>query len=107
MVEPFRLYDGTAVAAITLKNVPDSLLGQLRERAEADRRSLNQEILYLLEEALKEPTVGEAEERARAERLKQAEEWSRLAGLWQSDVPVKEEIEAIYAARTEGRKVDL
>lgn len=95
------------MAAITLKNVPEGLLGQLRDRAELDRRSLNQEILYLLEEALKVPTAGEIEERAREERMSQAKEWSRLAGLWRSDLPVQEEIERIYAARTEGRKVDL
>lgn len=95
------------MAAITLKNVPENLLEQLRGRAELDRRSLNQEILYLLEEALKASTAGEVEERAREERLRQAKEWSRLAGLWQSDLPVEEEIARIYAARTEGRKVDL
>jgi len=41
------------MASFTLKNIPDPLLERLRERAESDRRSLTQEILFLLEEALR------------------------------------------------------
>lgn len=106
-MQPFRWYSETAMAAITLKNVPDDLLGQLRQRAERDRRSLNQEILYLLEAALEASPSRDTEKRTRAERKHRAEQWARLAGLWRSDESAEDEIAAIYAARTEGREVDL
>jgi hypothetical protein len=38
--------------SITLKNIPEDLLSQLREDAEQERRSLNQHALYLIQIAL-------------------------------------------------------
>ena len=43
------------MASLTLKNIPDDLLGRLRARAERNRRSLTGEILHLLETAVPEP----------------------------------------------------
>ena len=40
------------MAALTLKNIPEELLEKLRLLAERDRRSLTQEILYILEHAV-------------------------------------------------------
>lgn len=37
------------MASLTIKGVPDSLLDALRERAKQHRRSLNSEVLQLLE----------------------------------------------------------
>lgn len=39
------------MASLTIKGVPDSLLDVLRRRAEQHRRSLNSEVLQLLENA--------------------------------------------------------
>ncbi len=92
------------MASLTLKNIPAPLLESLRERAASDRRSLSQEALFLLEEAVKQPARDlTAEDRVRA----QVRAWSRLAGRWKSDVSVDEEIEQILGTRTQGRQVDL
>lgn len=92
------------MASLTLKNIPEPLLERLRERAGADRRSLTQEILYLLEDALARfPREHGMESQARA----QADAWSRLAGGWQSDLDPQEEAGQILAARTHGRGVEL
>jgi len=40
------------MATITLKNVPEKLREDLRRRAMANRRSLNQEALFCLEQAV-------------------------------------------------------
>lgn len=97
--------------SVTLKNIPPDLLAGLRARAKRDRRSLNSELLYLLEEVLAEdwprrregsvrtPVALGAEEQARA--------WERLAGRWQSDRSAAEEIADILERRTSGRQVDL
>jgi len=92
------------MASLTLKNVPRPLLESLRERAAADRRSLNQEVLYLLEECLwRSPGEAGIDDEIR----RQVEEWSTLAGRWKSDLPVAEEIAQIVGSRTVGRPVDL
>ena len=40
--------------ALTLKCIPDDVMDQLRELADAERRSLNQQAILLLERALAE-----------------------------------------------------
>ncbi|MEP0548092.1 MAG: hypothetical protein ABJF88_14245 [Rhodothermales bacterium] len=42
------------MASLTLKGIPDDVMTRLRERAEAERRSLNQQAIRLLETALDE-----------------------------------------------------
>lgn len=91
------------MASITLKNLPDSLVAELREAAERDRRSLTQEILHLLETALRaSPTPREVSD-AKA----QVAAWRKLAGKWESDVDVATEAARLARARTRGRKVEL
>ena len=38
--------------SLTLKNIPDELMDELREVAEQERRSITQQVLYMLEQAL-------------------------------------------------------
>jgi len=90
------------MSALTLKSIPPDLLDRLRERAARDRRSLNREVLVLLERALADESPS-LEERVRA----QAAAWSALAGQWRSDRPSQAEIGDLYAARTGGREVSL
>lgn len=93
------------MTALTLKNLPPRLLRSLRAAAEHDRRSLNQEIIHLLELALhvrehrriREPQDIEAQVAA----------WRALAGKWQSDLDPETEADQIMSARTPGRKVEL
>lgn len=54
---------------LTLKNVPAELHAQLKARAESNRRSLNREILALLEAQLAAPAVDVASEQERLERF--------------------------------------
>jgi len=42
------------MSAITLKGLPDELKERLQELADRDRRSLNQQAIYLLERAVRE-----------------------------------------------------
>jgi hypothetical protein len=41
------------MASITLKNIPEDLLDALRQDASRERRSLNQQALYLIQVALR------------------------------------------------------
>ena len=91
------------MATVTLKNVPEDLLGRLRSMAAEERRSLNQQILYLLDSALR----AEADvEKLQADAARQATAWRRLAGRWVSRESPEEEKAKIYGSRTEGRAIE-
>ena len=42
------------MTSLTLKGLPDTLINRLRDRAKQERRSLNQQVIVLLEKALAE-----------------------------------------------------
>ena len=93
--------------SLTIKDIPDPLLTRLRQRAATDRRSLNREVLHLLDRALAEAPAAPVAV-ALAERVEaQARMWHALAGRWDSDRVPAEEIGDLYAARTAGRPVEL
>lgn len=91
------------MASITLKNLSEDLLHELREAAKGNRRSLTQEIIHLLETALRErPKIAPP-----SDVKAQVAAWRKLAGKWESDVAVETETRRIASARTRGRQVDL
>lgn len=46
------------MASITLKGLPDDLKDRIQEMADRERRSLNQQAIYLLERAAREEPTG-------------------------------------------------
>jgi len=95
------------MASITIKEVPDMLLERLRRRAREDKRSMNREAIYLLDLALAGQAVDQDLEGRKRDVESQIPAWRRLAGQWDSDLDIADEIERIYAARSVGRRVDL
>lgn len=93
------------MASLTLKDIPPELLDELRSRAARDRRSLTQQVIFVLEQAVLNRPDDTYPSLAEAQR--QADAWTRLAGSWVSDRPAAEEIREIYDSRTTGRDIDL
>jgi hypothetical protein len=91
------------MASITIKNIPDPLLARLRALAADDARSLNKELIHLLEEAVRHRQSAESGESLGALARRQAAAWRALRGRWESH----EEGDALMDARTPGREVDL
>ena len=60
----------TAMASITLKNIPDDLYDLLRLQAAAHHRSINSEMIHCLETVLRPTTVGVDERLARLRELR-------------------------------------
>jgi len=89
------------MASVTIKNVPEKLLGRLRRRARDERRSLNKQIIHLLEWSLEQ---GSGPDDVRVDARRQVEAWRKLAGRWRSDLTAQEEIRSIRKARTPARK---
>ena len=86
------------MSALTLKGVPEPLLRRLRKVAHEQRRSLNQQVLAMLEAKLDEPVkVSPVEAQLAA--------WRALAAEWDSDVAADAEAKAILKRRTKGRVV--
>jgi hypothetical protein len=98
------------MTALTLKDIPPKLLRSLRAAAKHDRRSLTQEVVHLLDLALRDLALRERAERPERRNLdveSQLAAWRKLAGKWQSDIDPELEADRIMAGRTPGRKVEL
>jgi plasmid stability protein len=93
------------MASLTLKNLPDALLRDLRKAAARDRRSVTQEIIHLLDAALR-LRVGRLAPR-RADVDAQLAAWRKLAGKWESDVDRATEAGQLMKGRTAGREVEF
>ena len=93
--------------SLTIKDIPEDLLERLRQRAAADKRSMNKEILHLLDTALSREPVDYNSASISRRIDAQVHAWRQLAGRWESDLGTAEEIAQIYAARTAGRPIDL
>ena len=94
------------MTSITIKNIPDQLLARLRQRAATEKRSMNKEVIRLLEWGLSEDRMHPLETR-RLLAETQADAWFRLGGRWISNVPIEDEVADIYAARSGGREIEL
>ena len=58
------------MASVTIKNIPDELYEQLKESANAHRRSINSELIVCLERVLMPAKVSAAERLANAKELR-------------------------------------
>lgn len=95
------------MANITVRNIPDEVLDKIRALSTVERRSINNEILLILERG----TYSEYEERLHRHKYlsksTQLEIWKDLLGSWQDNRSTREIIDDIYSHRTSGREVDL
>lgn len=90
---------------ITIRNIPDDVLNKIRALSETERRSLNSEILFILEKGLINDTLKRNDSIISKET--QVKIWSQLSGKWKDDRSTKSIIEDIYQSRTLGRDFSL
>ncbi|EIC21651.1 FitA-like ribbon-helix-helix domain-containing protein [Thiorhodovibrio frisius] len=96
------------MSSLTLKNLPDQLLEQLRVRARAQRRSLNSEAMLLLEQAMSNDSCASPAQAGAAEQEAQLAAWARLSGRWPGgDAALTAMAAEVEASRTLGREFDL
>jgi plasmid stability protein len=76
------------MANVTIRNVPEELHAALKERARRNRRSLNEEVLALLESACQAPP-GPADELAVAIEAAR-ERWRDSAG--EQELPTSDDV---------------
>jgi plasmid stability protein len=81
------------MATLTIKNCPDALYAQLKERAARHRRSLNSEAIVALEQSLAQPDTADTDALLASLRRGRA----KLKGIYLTDRDLK-------AARESGRR---
>ncbi|MBS3975379.1 MAG: hypothetical protein KGZ75_01410 [Syntrophomonadaceae bacterium] len=93
------------MANLTIRNIPEGLLINLRKLSQKERRSLNSEVLVLLEKGVMQDDLGINSDTISMQA--QIELWSKLAGEWEDSRPAGEIIDDILSRRTHGREVEL
>lgn len=94
------------MASITIRNLPDSILSRIRTISELEKRSLNSELLLLIERGLSVETER-VKENPLISKESQLKLWKSLAGKWEDERTTDAIIEDIYTSRTLGREIDL
>lgn len=93
---------------LTVRNIPESVLEQIKTLSQLERRSMNGEILVLLETALHAyRRAGSTEPSYQISTDTQIEVWERLSGEWDDARSTEDIINDIYTNRTAGRSIDL
>ena len=93
------------MANLTIRNLPEDLLEKLRSQSKTEKRSLNNEILMVLEKCV---DLYDADVKADTfSQEAQVELWKKLAGEWDDERSAEEISADIAAHRTRGRKVDF
>ena len=96
------------MANVTIRNIPDSILEQIKTLSALERRSMNNEILVLLEQAVRlHHYPSELPNDRPLSPETQTDIWRSLSGKWEDERSAEEIIEDIYENRTAGRNVDL
>ena len=95
------------MASITLKDIDAPLLERIKAQASNDKRSINRQILWLLEQVTA-TSARDPATTALQQREAQLAAWKKLAGYWQgSNSETDEMVADIYQSRTEGREFSL
>ena len=92
---------------ITIRNIPDSVLEKIRTLSSIEKRSINSELLLLIETGLNEETKRKGDAENILSKETQIEIWGKIIGKWKDQRSSKEIIEDIYNNRTIGRQIDL
>jgi len=95
------------MANLTLRSIPDNVMDQLRALAVADRRSLNGEILVLIEGSLEREATETRRDAHPMNASTQISLWEALCGRWKDSRDWKTIADDIVSHRTAGRKVTL
>jgi plasmid stability protein len=95
------------MANITVRNIPEELLNKLRTLSTLERRSLNNEILVILERGIARESNRNSRMTASQPKDAQLKVWENLCGRWKDKRQTDEIIKDVIGSRSMGRQVDL
>ncbi|MFP4548673.1 MAG: FitA-like ribbon-helix-helix domain-containing protein [Fidelibacterota bacterium] len=92
---------------ITIRNIPDDVIKKIKTLSEMEKRSLNSEILMVLEKGMQEEIKNRFKTKDHISKTSQISIWKKLSNSWQDDRTTEEIKNDIYENRTLGREFDL
>jgi plasmid stability protein len=92
---------------LTIRNIPDDVINKIRTLSQMEKRSLNNEILFVLEWGIQEELRHFFNLKRNVSKNAQINIWRRLSKEWQDDRSTDEIINDIYNSRTLGREFQL
>ena len=94
--------------SITIRGLDERVLERVRSLAQLERRSVNGELLVLIDRALQGERGPQSQAAAAAvPKETQLQIWRRIAGWWEDDRSTDQIITDIYERRTLGREISL
>lgn len=95
------------MANITVRNIPDEVFEKIKTLSSIERRSVNSEILIILERGTFSEYEEKMQRRKYLSKSTQIEIWKKLLGTWEDTRSTEEIIKNIYSHRTAGREMNL
>ncbi len=95
------------MANITIRNIPDDLFSIIKTLSSLERRSINNEILTVLEKGLTSAIGSYKNNKEIISKDTQIMIWKDLSGKWKDDRSTEQIKKDILANRTLGREVIL
>ena len=93
---------------ITIRDIPADILDKIKILSQTERRSINNEILLIIENGLKNYTRdSDTVKNQVISKETQLAIWSNLSGKWEDTKETEAIISDIYNNRTEGTAVKL
>ena len=92
---------------ITIRNIPDDVLEKIKRLSSVERRSLNSELLRVIERGAMTEMAEKMNTRKNLSKSMQINLWENLSGRWKDTRSTEEIIEDIRTARTPGREFSL
>ena len=92
---------------LTIRNIPDDVINKIRTLSQMEKRSLNNEILFVLERGIQEEVQHFFNIKRNISKNVQISIWKKLSKEWQDDRSTSEIINDIYNSRTLGREFQL
>ena len=92
---------------LTIRNIPEYVIKKIKTLSQVEKRSLNNEILLVLERGTQEEIKHLFKVKKNISKNTQIKIWKRLSKEWQDDRTTDEIIDDIYNSRTTGREFEL
>jgi len=95
------------MANLTVRNIPDESLNKIRLLSILEKRSLNSQLLMVLEKGLSNDSDSVNYVKNQLSNDTQIKLWQNLCGRWEDSRNTAEIISDIIDSRSQGRSVDL
>ncbi len=95
------------MANLTVRNIPDESLNKIRLLSILEKRSLNSQLLMVLEKGLSNDSDSVNYVKNQLSNDTQIKLWQNLCGRWEDSRNTAEIISDIIDSRSQGRRVDL